>query len=363
MTRRLGVAAALVDGVMVAGDVEVDQGTGTVVAVAIDTSAGRGVAVPGLVDLQINGYAGVDLRRAERDGYGTVCAALAVRGVTAFAPTFPDQSVDAHVASLEQLAGVHADPPSGSRILGAHLEGPNLSPVRRGAHRSEHLVAIEDRVTERLLNAGPVALMTLAPELRGALRLVAALVARGVVVSVGHSDADAATVRSAFDAGARHLTHCWNATRPPLARDPGPVGAALADQRVTNGLIADLVHVGSELVLLTLAAAAGRVAVTTDAVAPAGSPHLDDQLVDGALRLGDGTIAGGAAAPDDCLRNLVSLGVALPTAVDACGGAQRRLLGLPAVRLREGDVADLVVLDDDLQPARTYVSGHLVWSA
>jgi N-acetylglucosamine-6-phosphate deacetylase len=241
-------------------------------------------------------------------------------------------------------------------MLPAHLEGPFLSPGRRGAHREDDLVPPDPGVLARLLAAGPVGLMTVAPELQGALGVIEHLVGAGVVASIGHTDATAAQVHAAVDAGARHVTHCWNAQRPPTARDPGPIGVALSEPRLTVGLIADLVHVSAEVVLLTMRAAAGRVAITTDSVAQrAGSPPV----VDGAPRLPDGTIAGGIALPDECLRNLVAVGVSLADAVDACGGVQRRLLGLPEVRLRPGDPAEVLVLDSSLQPVRTVIGGRV----
>lgn len=362
---RLGVGAALVDGQLVAGDVEVDE-AGVIAAVGLGgpTAAGA-IAVPGFVDLQVNGAAGMDLRSSERDGYARVARLLAGRGATAFQPTFYSQPVDAHCASLERLGSVMAEPPVGSRLLPAHVEGPFLSTARRGAHRAGDLCEPDPAIVDRLLAAGPVGMMTLAPELTGAVELVRHLVARGVVVSVGHTDATAEQVLAAVAAGARHVTHCWNAQRPPVARDPGPVGVALSEPRLTVGLIADLVHVAPELVRLSLAAAAGRVAATTDAVQyaglapgewPVGDGHL--RLVDGAPRSDDGTIAGGIALPDDCFRNLIAVGVELAAAVDACGGAQRRLLGLPPVRLLPGDPAELVVLDEELVPLRTLVDGR-----
>ena len=134
------------------------------------------------------------------------------------------------------------------------------------------------------------------------------------------------------------------------ARDPGPAGVALSDERLTVGVIADLVHVAPEVLGLTLAAATGRVAISTD------------RVVDGAERRPDGGPAGGAATPAACLANLIGLGVGLEVAVDACGGAQRRLLGLEAVWLRPGDPADVVVLDESWTPTRTVVGGHEVWS-
>lgn len=352
---RLGVSAALVDGVVVPGDVEVDGST--VAAAGLGAGRGTGLAVPGFVDLQVNGFAGVEFRAADPGGYGRAAAALAAGGAVAIQPTFYSCDLDGYTTALEALAEVRAAPPVGCTFLPAHLEGPFLSPVWAGAHRPESFLAPDRAVVDRLLRAGPVGCMTVAPELPGALAVVRALVSAGVIASIGHSDATAAQVRAAVDAGARHLTHCWNAHRRFVARDPGPAGVALTDPRLTVGLIVDLVHVAAETVLLTMAAARGRVAATGDTVAEApGSPGR-------AARLGDGTLAGGLAGPDELLRNLVDCGVDLAEAVDACGGAQRRLLGSPEVRVRPGDPADLVVLDDGLRPRRTLVGGREVWAA
>ena len=354
---RLGVAVALVDGELLAGDVEIDA-LGTVVEVGIGAGVGTLLAVPGLIDLQINGVAGVDLRIAERDGYRIAAAALAGRGATAVQPTFHSQSLPAHVDSLRRLGEVRADPPPGCRILAAHLEGPFLAPDRRGAHDRQHLLAPDAAVLRRLLAAGPVGMMTLAPELDPACGLIGDLVRSGVVASIGHTDATAQQVHAAVVAGARHVTHVWNAQRPITARDPGPVGVALSEPLLTVGLIADLVHVSAEVVVLTAAAAAGRLAATTDSVAVVGD--VTERVGGGAastsgVTLADGTLAGGTAMPDACLRNLVSVGVPLAAAVDACGGAQRRLLGVPSVRLVPGERAEMVVLADDLRPVRTVI--------
>ncbi len=362
-TARLGVAAALVDGAVVAGDVEVDTHGGTVAAVGLP-GAGTGTAVPGFVDLQVNGFGGVEFRRADPDGYAAAARALAAHGAVAVQPTFFSCSPEEYRAALGVLAEVHAAPPHGCRFLGAHLEGPFLNPARVGAHEPSTFLHPDPVLAGSFLRAGPVGLVTMAPELPGGTVLVADLCAAGVVVSVGHTDATAAEVRAAVDAGARHLTHCWNAHRRFTPRDPGPAGVALTDPRVTVGLIADMVHTSPEVVALTLAAARGRVAVTSDAIPPAGTgsrtweEHGREVVVaDGAARLADGTLAGSVATPDGLYRGLVGLGVAPAAAADACGGAARRLLGLPEVRLRPGDPADLVVLDDDLAVRRTLVGG------
>jgi N-acetylglucosamine-6-phosphate deacetylase len=352
---RLGCGAALVAGEVVPGDISVDRSTGCVQAVGL-SPAGTGTVIPGLVDLQVNGVGAVDLRIADRAGYELAGLQLASHGVTAAQPTFHSQSLDGYHRSLEALAAVSGAGTPGCRFLPAHLEGPFLSVPWAGAHDPEFLFDPTPAAVDDLLSAGPVGFVTLAPELRGGLEAIARLRRRGVTVSIGHSDADAATVGQAADAGARHLTHCWNAHRRVSARDPGPLGAAIADPRWTVGLIGDLHHVAPELVLLTMRAAAGRVAVTSDMVALSSFV-----TVGGVARRADGTLVGGLAAPDECLRNLVGLGIGLAPAVDACGGVQRRLLGLPEVLLRVGDPADLVVVDDDLHPVRTLVGGHEVW--
>lgn len=361
---RLGVAAALVDGEVVPGDVEIDTATGRVAAIGAaprGPRGGVGIAVAGLVDLQVNGLDEIDLRSTDPDGVVEVSRRLAAAGVTAFQPTLHSQSVEDYHRSLGVLRAVRDryrdEPVPGAEVLPAHLEGPFLSPRWAGAHDPATLLAPDPEVLEALLEAGPVGFVTLAPELPGAHRLIEQLADAGVVVSIGHSDATAEQTRDAVDAGARHLTHCWNAHRRFEARDPGPAGAALALDAVTVGVVGDLAHVAPDALTLTMRAAAGRVAATADSVAVGPGATVRD----GAVRDPHGVLRGGAARQDDCLRNLVGLGFDLAEALDACGGAQRRLLGLPAVRLRPGDPADVVVLDDALTPRRTLVGGAERW--
>ncbi|MFZ4518734.1 MAG: N-acetylglucosamine-6-phosphate deacetylase [Microthrixaceae bacterium] len=376
---RLGVDAALVDGRVVAGDVAVDRRSGTIEAVGLDSPGDGGppgphpgttIAVAGFVDLQVNGIGGVEFRSCGPEGYATAAGVLAAHGAVAVQPTFFSCSVEEYRAALRLLDGVAGAPPPGCRFLPAHLEGPFLNPTWVGAHEPATFLPPDPGVLAQLLDAGPIGFMTVAPELPGGTVLVADLCAAGVTVSVGHSDADSGQVRAAVDAGARHLTHCWNAHRRFAPREPGPAGVALADRRVTVGLIADGVHVAADTVRLTMAAAAGRVAATTDAIPPAGMVPTADgatawtehgrevRVADGAARLADGTLAGSVATPDAVLRHLVAVGCGLEAAVDACGGAQRRLLGLPELRLRAGDPADVTVLRaDDLTVVRTLVAG------
>lgn len=357
--RRLGVARALVGATLVPGDVVVEDGR--VVAVGEPSPGGTGTAIPGLVDLQVNGFAGVDLRRAGPGDWEVAGRALASCGAVAVQPTFysctPEGYRDALGSLSDHVGAAGSSPPRGCTFLPAHLEGPFLSPAWSGAHDTDTFAEPDRSLLDELLAAGPVGMVTLAPELAGALDLVGELARRGVVASVGHTDATAAELRAAVDAGARHLTHCWNAHRRFTARDPGPAGAALADARVTVGLIADLVHVAPETLTMTARAAGSRLAATTDAVELAGTGGAGPPLT------ADGVLAGGAATPDRVLANLVAAGLPLAQACDACGGAQRRLLGMPDVRLVPGDPADVVVVADDLAVLRTLVGGEELWSA
>lgn len=364
---RLGVDAALVEGVLVPGDVEVVDGT--IAAVGLPPHGGGGVAAPGFVDLQVNGVAGVDFLAAEVDDYRRAGDALVATGVTSYQPTFVSSPETRVVAALRTMATA-AGSESGPRILGAHLEGPFLSPRWIGAHDPDAVVAPDLDLLERLLDAGPVTTMTLAPERPGALDLIDRLRARGVVVWIGHTDADAETAHAAFDRGAQALTHAFNAHRRFAPRDPGPAGVALSRPDVTVGLIADLVHVAPDAVRLAVAAAPDRVALVTDATAAAAHPpgvvELGGRRVvsDGvAVRLDDAeaTLAGSALTMDQAVRNLVTVGASLDAALRAATIVPARLAGRPELAaLAPGSPADVVVLDDELRVTRVLVGGRVL---
>jgi N-acetylglucosamine-6-phosphate deacetylase len=364
---RLGVTAALVDGVLVRGDVAIEDGRITATGLPPGSA---GIAVPGYVDLQVNGFAGVDLLAATAEDYRRAGEALLPTGVTAYQPTFISAPVDATRAALRVLGALSpmADRP---RVLPAHLEGPFLSPARRGAHSDAHLRRPSVALAGELLAAGPVGLVTLAPELEGALPLIDHLVARGVRVSIGHTDADAASAREAFEHGASAVTHVFNAMRPFTARDPGPGVAALVTETVMVMAIVDGVHLAPETVhLLLLATAPGRLALVTDAIAAAGIGDgeyvLGNQAVqvrDGMARRADGTLAGSLLTMDQAVRNLVAHGARLETALDAATRVPARLLGRTDVgHLVVGAVADVLVLDAELGVQRTYIGGDEVWA-
>ncbi len=361
---RIGVGSAWCDGAWVAGDVDVIDGV--VVAVGCMPPVGTECAVPGFVDLQVNGFAGFDLRRAERDGYRAVADALALTGVTAFAPTVYSTDLDTYVDALATIATMKRSQRGGAQLLGAHLEGPFLNPLWAGAHDRDRLIAPDLQALSRLLAAGPVALMTLAPELPGADEVMSELVARGITVSIGHSDADAECVHRAVDNGATMLTHCFNAHRRFSGRDPGPAGVALSRTELHPAVIADGVHVADDAVRMVFAAAGDRVVLTTDAIAAAGS---DDGVwaFDGAAvtvsgnraTLPDGTLAGSVASMDMCLRHLVGLGIDPGLALTAASTTPARLVGLDQ-RLVPGAPAQVAVLDDHWNVVRTIIGSSVI---
>ena len=360
---RLGVSAALVDGTLIDGDVTIDGDAVTAVGVSGD---GRGVAVPGFVDAHINGIAGVDFLSADADGHARAAEALAALGVVAYQPTLVSSPPEAYDEPLAAAAAAMPASDGGARLLGVHLEGPFLSREWPGAHDPAHLLEPDPRLAEHLCGAGPVTMVTLAPELDGALELVAQLAGRGVTVSVGHSDADAATAHAAFDSGARAITHVHNAHRRWRPRDPGPAGVALVRPDVWVQAIVDGIHLAPESALGAFLAARGRFCLVTDAVEAAGMPpgsyrlgDRDVQVEDGAVRLPDGTLAGSVLTMDAAVRNLVASGAALEDAVHAASTAPARLLGRDDLGvLRPGATANIAVLNDQLEVERTVVGGH-----
>ena len=358
---KIGVAAALVDGLLVQGDVEVVDGR--IAAVGLSGPGGRGIAVPGFVDLQVNGFGGVDFLDADADGYRRAGEALLETGVTAYLPTLITSPEQQTLAAMREVPVGEARP----RILGMHLEGPFLSPNRLGTHEASSRRDPDPALLDRLLDSGPVRMMTLAPELPGATELIDRLLERGVAVSLGHTDATAEQANAAFDRGARSVTHLFNAMRPFQHRDPGIVGAALARDDVVVSVIVDGIHLAPETVRFTWHSARGRLALVTDAITGVGLPegsyslgNLDVRVHEGTVRGPDGVLAGSVLTMDEAVRNLHALGVPFEEAVAAATSTPARALGDPALgRIEVGLSADLVVLSDALEIERVLVGGEV----
>jgi N-acetylglucosamine-6-phosphate deacetylase len=360
---RLGVKAALVDGTLIDGDVTIDD-DGAIASVGALPPGASGVAVPGFVDAHVNGFAGVDFMTTDAAGYRSAGEALATTGVVAFQPTLVSAPPEAYAEPIAAVAGA-AHELGLAAPTGVHLEGPFLSPVWPGAHDPANLRLPDSALAVRLCELGPVASMTLAPELPGAPELIDLLTARGVIVSCGHSDANAEAAHAAFDRGARAITHLHNAHRRWRPRDPGIGGVALVRPDVAVQAIVDGVHLAPESAYGAMLAARERFCLVTDAIEAAllgpGEYALARRKVvveDGAVRLPDGTLAGSVLTMDQAVRNLVGYGASLADAVHAAATAPAALLGRSDLGvLRPGSPASLAVLDDELHVVRTLVRG------
>ena len=330
------------------------------------TDAGGGWLTAGFIDMHQHGGGGADYEHGH-DGIRRGLATHRAHGTTRSLLSLVSAPIDYLVESLATIATL-ADP----FVIGSHLEGPFLAPSHRGAHDESMLLQPDPTTIARLIEAGggTLRLVTLAPELPGAMAAIEQFVRAGVVVAIGHTDADAAVAREAMNRGATVLTHAFNGMNGIQHRAPGPVAVAVADERVTLELILDGIHVHPEAALLLLRAAKGRVALITDAMAAAGSEDgtydLGGQpvvVVDGVARLAGGTrsIAGSTLTQDVALRfAIIRLGIdpvdAIPT-----------LTTVPATALGIGDrfgllepgfVADAVLLSDDFTVRTVWAAGR-----
>ncbi|MFI5291857.1 MAG: N-acetylglucosamine-6-phosphate deacetylase [Candidatus Limnocylindrales bacterium] len=329
---------------------------------------GRPFIAPGFVDVHVHGWGGHDAM-GDRTALDGMARRLVRRGVTGFLPT----AVTAPLDELATFAGRVRDwlpvaPADGAEPLGFNLEGPFLATVRRGAHDAAHLRIPADVTAaqlEPLLDG--LRLLTLAPELPGAIELIGWLDGRGVTTSLGHSATTFAQAREAYAAGARSTTHLFNAMSGIDHRAPGLALAALLDDDVLVELIADGIHVDRALwPLISRLKPPDRLLLVSDALAIAGTGDgrgrigaLDVEVVgDRATLLGTTTLAGSVIALDTAVRNVVASGLPLPIAVAAASRTPLGLLGITdRGRIAVGQRADLVELDDDLRVRRVMRAG------
>jgi N-acetylglucosamine-6-phosphate deacetylase len=338
---------------------------------------GDGVMCPGFIDLHVHGSAGYDVMQANGNARCDFERFLAHHGVTAYYPTSIAAPVAVIESALERLAdaieGVGRNNVGGSgraQPLGIHLEGPFLSHARRGVHLSKDLIPPSSEMFNRFWQAsrGHIRLMTIAPEVEGALEVIAEASQRSVCVSLGHSDADLASTRKAVAAGARHATHTFNAMRPLDHRDPGIVAEVLTNQQLTADVIADGIHVDPTVVALFLKAKGDAAVLITDATSATGMPdgkyqlgELEVEVKDGKV-LRDGTLAGSALTMDRAVRNAMNFAgwdlqhaVKIATANPArVAGAQRKGV------LKPGADADFVVLNTAGEIRATVIQGKVV---
>jgi N-acetylglucosamine-6-phosphate deacetylase len=352
------------------GDTIAATGSGAGTPDADETvDLGGATVVPGFVDLHGHGGGG----HAYDDGGAELDAALAAHRAHGTTRALISLVANPLAELRERLKDIAALTSSDPLVLGSHLEGPYLATARRGAHNADYLRTPDTADIEGLLTAaaGTLRQLTLAPELAGALDAIPQLVDAGVVVAVGHTEATSEQTRAAFDAGARMLTHAFNAMPGIHHRAPGPVVAALEDERVTLELILDGEHVHADVARLLLEQAPGRVALVTDAMAAAGADDGDYRL--GSLNVsvrnglahlsGTSTIAGSTLTQDAALRRALDIGIPAPAAVAALTAVPARAIGLGDRfgLVEPGYAADLVILDDTHHVTGVWAAGALLF--
>jgi N-acetylglucosamine-6-phosphate deacetylase len=338
------------------------------------------ILAPGFVDIHMHGGAGLDVMRASLAELPRLSRFLTTHGVTSYFPTTVAAPLDQTCAALERLANaIQAaqafDAAPGNDIqalpLGIHLEGPFLSHKRRGVHPPENLLEPTVEVFERLWQAarGLVSMITIAPELPGALEVIAEAARRNVCVSIGHSDAILETARAAVRAGARHATHTFNAMRPLDHREPGILGEALTSEHLSADIIADGIHVAPEMVKLFLQAKGPeRAVLITDATSATGMPDgtyllgpIQVEVKGGrcTVRGEPGKLAGSVLTMDRAVRNITQFSDwSLQEAVRAATLNPAAAAGLAHQgRLTPGAEANFVVLSRDGEVRRTIVRG------
>jgi N-acetylglucosamine-6-phosphate deacetylase len=331
------------------------------------------IIAPGLLDIHIHGSAGADFFRDGKAGLEKMSRFLASRGVTSFLPAAASAPIEELEAAVKAAGEAAAQPPSGAQVLGIHLEGPYLSPGRKGAHAPEHLRNPDLQEIARLveLGGGTVKMVTLAPELQGAMELIHWLRERNIVISLGHSEASYEQAREAIEAGADHACHLFNAMPHMDKREPGITGALLEDERVYAELIADLVHI-HPMMLKTALQIKGpqRSLLISDAIEAAGMPDgayaFSGQKVvvnEGAARLKNGALAGSTLTLDKAVKNVVeALGIPLQSALTMASQTPANSLRLPNKgRLAAGADGDVVIFGPNLSVSAAIIGGEVVF--
>ncbi|MFG1661419.1 N-acetylglucosamine-6-phosphate deacetylase [Micromonospora chersina] len=327
--------------------------------------------LPGFIDLHMHGGGGAQITTDDPAEITTAVRFHQAHGTTRTMASLVTDHLDRMTAAVRTVAGLMRD--TDLPIAGIHLEGPFLNPAKRGSHDPAHILAPDLGALRHLLDAGrgAVSVVTLAPELQGGMDLLREVVARGAIAAVGHTEADFGQARAAFASGARLATHLFNAMRHFHHRDPGPAGAALANDNVVCELINDGHHVHTEAVRLAMAAAGpDRVALITDATPAAGMTSGEYRLgpvpvfaEQGKVTLADGTIAGSTLTMDTAVRLAVTVaGVPLHEAARAAATTPATLLGIAdrTGSIAPAKTADLVIMDDALRVTAVIVAGAVM---
>jgi N-acetylglucosamine-6-phosphate deacetylase len=340
---------------------------------AIEVAAPDQIAIPGFVDVHIHGAGGRDVMEGTDEALATVTRTVAKRGTTSIVATTVTASPDDICRSVEGIARFmttqHRTEETRAEILGVHYEGPFISATRRGVHPKEWVTLPTADLLDRIVNAaaGNARILTIAPELFGAIPCIDAARNAGIVVAMGHTDATYEQARVAIAHGAHHAVHVYNAMRPFSHRDSGVIGAVLTSPEVSAELIADGVHVEEAAMRLLLQAkGAGCVILVSDGISATGMPDgqyslgkFEVTVADGVARNSEGKLAGSTLTLDRALRNIVAMGWSLSDTVRMLTANPAKLLGLEFKKgaLRTGADADIVLLNETLEITNVWARG------
>ncbi len=338
--------------------------------------------IPGLVDIHTHGNSGADFSDGDPEGLRIMAAYLAGQGITTFLPasmTLPEEQLE---KAFRNAASFQKEDHKGcAHLAGIHMEGPFFSYHKRGAQNEVYLKNPDRQMLQRLQETcgGLIRIADLAPELDGAEEFIRKSMENSSEekagepgnfrISLGHTDADYDTARRAFEAGARHVTHLFNAMPPLLHRDPGVIGAAAEREDVTAELICDGVHVHPSVVRAAFHLFPHRVCLISDALRCCGMPEGDYELggqpvrlKDGVARLRDGTIAGSATNLYECMKNAMAFGIPAEEAIEAATRIPAEFIGAGEEigNIAPGYRADFLVCDDTWNLQQVYMAGEVV---
>lgn len=331
------------------------------------------IAAPGFIDVHIHGAGGHDVMEGTETALRGVSRTIASHGTTAFVATTVTANPEAICKSSEGIAHYivqqHGSSPAGAEILGIHFEGPFISPVRRGVHPPEWIRLPSAELLEKFIAAaqGNALILTIAPELLGAMPCIDAARKAGMIVGMGHTDATYEQARAGLARGAHHAIHTYNAMRPFSHRDPGVIGAVLTSPEISAELIADGVHVDETAMRILLQAkGASAVVLISDGISATGMPDgkyilggFEITVSAGVCRNVEGRLAGSTLTLDRALRNIVGLGTPVADALQMLTFNPAKLLGIEHKKgvLHANADADVVLLNEALQVTQVFTRG------
>ncbi|MBA7598332.1 N-acetylglucosamine-6-phosphate deacetylase [subsurface metagenome] len=330
--------------------------------------------VPGYIDIHVHGGGGSDVMDGDYEAINQIAIAHSRFGTTSFLPTIMTMSKDKIIRSLRSICEAVKKETVGAEILGIHMEGPYINPEKKGAQKEEDIkkISIEEFLEFNQASGNLIRLITIAPEMPGAIDLIKYLYKQGIIASVGHSNATYVQTQAGIKAGLSHVTHTFNAMRELHHREPGVVGAALTSPELTVEVIADGIHIHPiVLKILTKIKEGEEIVLITDAMRAAG---LKDGTYDlggqevivakGQARLKDGTLAGSVLTMDKAVKNMVNkVGIQLPKAIQMASFNPARSIRIDDKKgsLEPGKDADIVILNKNLETELTIVAGKIVY--